>query len=148
MNEAWAPISPGRLDELMQAIRPDADEAARRSRSDCVEGAIGNAVLAASYTQDSDEPDVLHVAAYLMRSLVKNHCYVDGNKRIAWLATLEVLAVHAMATIEADQDEAAALVEDVATGAVDVPALIVWLGKHLAPYVCDRGRPDPRADDA
>ncbi len=57
---------------------------------------------------------------------------MDGNKRIAWLACLEVLAVHALATIEADQDEAAAFVEGV-VGQANVAPIVEWLAIHLAP---------------
>lgn len=45
--------------------------------------------MAAMYEQDADEPDPLIVAAYLLRSLCQNHRFVDGNKRVAWLAALE-----------------------------------------------------------
>jgi death-on-curing protein len=133
MNEEWTPTTVERLDELMAALRPDEQPSGRRPRQGCVEGAIGNAVLAASYAQETDEPDILHVAAYLMRSLARDHCYVDGNKRIAWMATLDVLAVHAATTLDVDQDEAAGTVEAVATGTMDVPALITWLADHLVP---------------
>jgi death-on-curing protein len=106
----------------------------RRSREGCVEGAIGNAVLAAGYAaQEGDEPDILHVAAYLMRSLARLHCYTDGNKRIAWLATLDVLAVHTATTLEVDQDEAAETVVAVATGVMGIPDLCTWLAEHLVP---------------
>lgn len=137
MNDSWTPTTPERLAQLMAAIRTDQPAGNLAPRDGCVEGAIGNAVLAASYAQETDEPDVLHVAAYLMRSLARDHCYMDGNKRMAWLATLEVLAVHSATTVDADQAEAAAMVEQVATGAVDVPALIQWLGDHLVPWSAD-----------
>lgn len=103
----------------------------------CVEGAIGNALMAPLYEQNHpsfDEPDPLLVAAYLLRSLSKNHCFVDGNKRAAWLAALEVLAVGAHLTIMADQVEAADFVNAIASGVVpDVAAITRWLAARLIP---------------
>lgn len=125
------PITPERLNALMAKLRPGSSALA--PREGCVEGAIGTAVNSASYHLDSDEPNDLHVAAYLLRSLAKNHCYIDGNKRIAWLACLEVLAVHSAVTIEADQDEAAEVVERVAQGQMAIDELINWLAMRLCP---------------
>lgn len=127
------PISPARLAKLMADLRPDADAAARVPKSGCVEGAIGTAVQGALYYQDRAEPDPLHVAAFLLRSLAQNHCYQDGNKRIAWLAMLDVLWVHASLAIDADQEEAAAVVNQVATRQCSIEDLIVWLADHLVP---------------
>jgi death-on-curing protein len=82
----------------------------------------------------SDELDPLMVAAYLLRSLTKNHCFVDGNKRAAWLAALEVLAVGANLTIKAGQVEAAEFVNATASGAVpDVATITRWLAVRLIP---------------
>lgn len=126
------PITPERLAALMAALRPGASD--QSPREGCVEGAIGNAITAASYASDSNEPDGLQVAAYLLRSLARNHCYIDGNKRIAWLACLEVLAIHSAVTVYADQDEAADVVERVAQGNMDVPELTIWLASKLGPF--------------
>ncbi len=58
-------------------------------------------------------------AAALLHSLARNHPLVDGNKRLAWLATTVFLDLNAYATALTD-DEAFELVMDVATGAADV----------------------------
>lgn len=75
--------------------------------------------------------DVLHVAAFLLRSLAKNHCFLDGNKRLAFMVAREVLEVHALVTLEAEQEEVAAVVISVATGTIDVPELVQWMQDHL-----------------
>lgn len=103
----------------------------------CVEGAIGAAVQGASYTRNSSsEPiDPLLMAAFLLRSLVQNHCFVDGNKRVAWLAALDVLAVGASLTLEADEEEAADFVLRIADGtARSIPAIVDWLAEHLVAW--------------
>ena len=126
-----APITIERLDAIMLSLRPHVTPEERRPRPGCLESAIGNALNAASYQQDTEEPDVLWITAFLMRSLAKNHCYLDGNKRIAWLAGLDVLAVHGAMTLDVDEDKAAATVEALAKGELDVPALTGWLGEHV-----------------
>lgn len=101
-------------------------------RPGCVDGAIGAALTAAMYEQDANAPDPLLVAAYLLRSLCQNHCFVDGNKRVAWLAALEVLAAGAHLTIAADQVEAAVFVIAVAEGHIQSAAEITaWLANRL-----------------
>jgi len=55
-------------------------------------------------------------AAYLFH-LVKNHAFVDGNKRIAALAAAVFLEINGV-TITADEDEFEKLVMDAAKGSV------------------------------
>lgn len=124
-------LSPERLDALMADLRPGSAALARRPKPGCIESALGNAPTAAAYALGSDDPDPLVVAAYLLRSLARNHCYEDGNKRIAWLATLEFLWVHAQCTLAADPVEAAEIVVRVADGSLDVPELVTWLADHV-----------------
>lgn len=121
-------ITAARVHEL---YRKATGASAEGARAGCVEGAVANAGTAARYARESDEPDPLLIAAYLLRSLAKNHCYVDGNKRVAWLACLEVLAVGASVTVEEDQEAAAMFVESVATGALDVEGVVHWLADRL-----------------
>ena len=63
-------------------------------------------------------PDLLTKAAALMHSLARNHPLVDGNKRLAWLATYVFLAKNGV-TLEPPDDEAYDLVVAVAAGDVD-----------------------------
>lgn len=58
-------------------------------------------------------------AAALLHSICSNHALVDGNKRLAWLATLAFLAINGI-TVEMPDDEAFELVMGVAEGSVDV----------------------------
>lgn len=63
-------------------------------------------------------PDDLTKAAALLHSLARNHPLVDGNKRLAWLATYVFLAKNGI-VLDADDDSAYALVIGVASGAID-----------------------------
>ncbi len=58
-------------------------------------------------------------AAALLHSLARNHTLVDGNKRLAWLATVVFLDINGAAP-DVDDDSAFTLVMDVAAGAADV----------------------------
>jgi death-on-curing protein len=51
--------------------------------------------------------------------VARNHALVDGNKRLAWLATVVFLDLNGQAP-DLDDDEAFQLVMDVAAGAADV----------------------------
>jgi death-on-curing protein len=63
-------------------------------------------------------PDLLTKAGALMHSLARNHPLVDGNKRLAWLATWVFLAKNGT-MLDPDNDAAYRLVVDVAAGAID-----------------------------
>jgi len=65
-------------------------------------------------------PTLLDKAAALLHSLCKNHGLVDGNKRLAWLATDVFLRINEV-VIEMSDDAAFALVMGVADGSLDVP---------------------------
>lgn len=73
--------------------------------SKCINGAYTSAMYNA--TVDSNvfkEPDMLVFSAYLFMYLVKNHCFTDGNKRVAWMALVDQLAMLKV-TIAASQEE-------------------------------------------
>jgi death-on-curing protein len=58
-------------------------------------------------------------ATALLHSLARNHPLVDGNKRLAWLATAVFLDINGHAP-DLEDDAAFELVMDVAAGAADV----------------------------
>ena len=63
-------------------------------------------------------PGEVMKAAALLHSLARNHPLVDGNKRLAWLATLVLLDLNGLrCTLTAD--EAFTLVMEVAAGTLD-----------------------------
>ena len=63
-------------------------------------------------------PDLYTKAGALLHSLARNHPLIDGNKRLAWLATWVFLAKNG-AILDPDDDAAYQLVVDVASGAID-----------------------------
>jgi death-on-curing protein len=76
-------------------------------------------------------PELLDKAAALLHSLARNHPLVDGNKRLAWLATYVFCAKNGV-ELDPDDDDAYALVVGVAAGEIDDVATIA---ARLATYV-------------
>jgi death on curing protein len=63
-------------------------------------------------------PELHLKAAALLHSLARNHPLVDGNKRLAWLATYVFLDINGQAPF-ATQDDVFDFVMAVASGALD-----------------------------
>lgn len=102
----------------------------------CPAEKIGNAKNAVLYAaNDNDDPDLLSAAAYLIVYLAKGHCYIDGNKRIAWLAALRLLHINGI-ELRGDETEAASLIERVAQSQADVAEVIAWLGRAELLFAC------------
>ena len=63
-------------------------------------------------------PDLLTKGAALLHSLARNHPLVDGNKRLAWLATYVFLAKNGV-RLDPDDDAAYEFVIAIASGELD-----------------------------
>jgi death-on-curing protein len=77
-------------------------------------------------------PGLWHKAAALMHSLVKNHPFVDGNKRAALTATGLFLELNGY-TMMATNEEALDFTRQVVLDEVDVEAMAAWLEGHTRP---------------
>lgn len=67
-------------------------------------------------------------AGALLHSLARNHPLVDGNKRLAWVATRLFYLANGRVLL-APEDEAFELVMAVAEGRLDVPEIAASLGR-------------------
>ncbi len=67
-------------------------------------------------------PSISLKAAALLHSITNNHALVDGNKRLAWLATTVFLDLHGLMPSLSD-DEAFDLVWEVASSSMDVESI-------------------------
>jgi death-on-curing protein len=76
-------------------------------------------------------PTLALKAAALLHSLARNHALVDGNKRVAWLATVVFLDLNSYEPDLSD-DEAFELVMEIAEGVVDVEQIAHRL--RIAPH--------------
>lgn len=78
------------------------------------------------------QPDVADFAASYGVGLAKNHAFVDGNKRAAFLAVGMFLAVNGY-RLRATQADATLTVIDVAAGVIDEAAFAQWIRDHIQP---------------
>lgn len=70
--------------------------------------------------------------ASLGRSLVCNHAFVDGNKRVGFAAMAVVLRFNGYELV-CTSDDAERMVLDIATGRFDLLQIAAWLEKHAVP---------------
>jgi death-on-curing protein len=74
-------------------------------------------------------PTVQAMAAHLAFSLIKNHPFLDGNKRIGMLAMLIFLDKNGT-PIVCTNDELETMGLGLAQGSIDEAALIEWIEAH------------------
>jgi death on curing protein len=79
-----------------------------------------------------EEPDVAALAAAYGVGLAKNHPFVDGNKRAAFLSIGLFLAINGCRLV-ATQVDATLTMLDVAAGTLDEDGLADWIRRHLQP---------------
>jgi death on curing protein len=85
---------------------------------------------AATFGGDDLYPDVPAKTAALMHSLVLNHPFVDGNKRVGAHAALLFAAANGFECI-ATPDEIVQLTLQLAGGEIGVEALAIWFRQRL-----------------
>jgi len=78
------------------------------------------------------EPDAADLAAAYGYGAAKNHPFVDGNKRAAFLAAGLFLAMNGL-RLRASQAEATVAVFTLAAGELDEAAFAAWLRLHRQP---------------
>jgi death-on-curing protein len=77
------------------------------------------------------EPDVCDLAAAYAYGLAKNHPFVDGNKRAAFLGAGLFLVLNGM-RLTASQADATIAMFSLAAGDLDEAAFAEWLRRHSA----------------
>jgi death-on-curing protein len=93
-----------------------------------LESALARPLNLAAY----GEPDLAELAASYGVGLAKNHPFVDGNKRAAFLAVGLFLALQGQRLV-ASQAEATVVMLDVAAGTFDEATFAQWLRAHTQP---------------
>jgi death on curing protein len=78
------------------------------------------------------QPDVADLAASYGVALAKNHAFVDGNKRVAFLAVGLFLAMNGY-QLKSTQADATLMVLSVAAGDIDQIAFAHWIRTHIKP---------------
>lgn len=75
-------------------------------------------------------PTIIEKSAALLEGLVKNHPFIDGNKRIAYFV-FRAFLLSEDRNIDATQDEKYALVINVASGRWSSIEIIKWVKHHI-----------------
>lgn len=91
-----------------------------------LESALPRPVGLWSYKADATLPEL---GASLCIGLVRNHPFVDGNKRTGFLATYTFLSINGL-KLEADQEDVVSTIEGVAVGSVSESDLATWLAER------------------
>jgi death-on-curing protein len=78
-----------------------------------------------------DHPDAADLAAAYAFGLARNHPFLDGNKRTAFVVMELFLSLNGW-TLDADDAECISTMESVAAGDLPEKNLAVWLRSHLA----------------
>jgi death-on-curing protein len=99
-------------------------------RPELLESAV--ALLQATMLGAELYPHLFQKAAALLRSISQNQPFLDGNKRIAWIATRTFLAANGF-DVRADADEGLKLMIDLAERKLDVDEVAAFLATHAAP---------------
>ncbi|MGZ3299277.1 MAG: type II toxin-antitoxin system death-on-curing family toxin [Asticcacaulis sp.] len=92
-----------------------------------VESALSRPVNLAAY----GEPDCAALAAAYAYGLAKNHGFVDGNKRTAWVVARLFLADNGF-RLAFDKVDAIRTVEDLAAGKLTEDELAAWFRTRIA----------------
>jgi len=74
-------------------------------------------------------PDIFQKAAALLESLIKNHPFIDGNKRTAISSTGLFLRINGY-SLETSQKELEDFTLNMATGKISVTAAAKWLKQY------------------
>lgn len=86
----------------------------------------------------ADEADAVFLAALLATAIVRNHPFIDGNKRTGFVLGILFLELNGYA-FRAAQDEASAAVLALAAGETDETAYATFLRGRSDPVAAARG---------
>ena len=94
------------------------------------EGLLDSALARPLNLAAYEKPDVAALAASYALALVKNHAFVDGNKRVGFLAMGLFLYLNER-RLTASQADATVTMLAVAAGEIDEAALARWIRQNL-----------------
>jgi len=97
------------------------------------EGLLESALARPMHIQAcSDSPSIVQMSAAYMAGIVRNHPFVDGNKRTGFVVGVLFLELNGY-RFGATEEEATQVVLNLAAGKLDDAALAHWLAANSAP---------------
>ena len=126
MSVEWKWLDP----HVVQAIHKS--QLARHGGLDGVrdQGLIESALARPRNLAAYGDPDAADLAAAYARGIAKNHGFLDGNKRTAWVAARTFLADNGF-DLRFDQIEGFRFMQSVADGSPDEAAAADWFRSRL-----------------
>ncbi len=95
------------------------------------EGLLESALARPPNAQSYGQPDLAELAALYALGIARNHPFVDGNKRTAYVAMETFLRLNGMRFAASDPEAVVAMV-DMAAGALSAPEFILWVRDHAS----------------
>jgi len=77
-----------------------------------------------------DKPDIIAMAAAYTAGIVRNHPFIDGNKRTGFLVGVLFLELNGY-RFTATEESAAQAILSLAVGTLDEPALATWMRANV-----------------
>ncbi|HUP26620.1 MAG TPA: type II toxin-antitoxin system death-on-curing family toxin [Candidatus Limnocylindrales bacterium] len=96
-----------------------------------LEAAIGS--MKQEVFGESLYPTIFEKAAVLMRGIIADHPFVDGNKRTGMMSALIFLNLNGWDTSLLTDKELEDFAVQVATDHLDIPVIAAWLKAHSKP---------------
>jgi death-on-curing protein len=94
------------------------------------QGAIESALARAPNLDTYGEPDAADLAAAYAFGIARNHGFVDGNKRTAWVIARVFLADNGC-LLKFDPQDAVRVTEMLAAGKIDEQELAAWFRQRM-----------------
>ena len=99
------------------------------------QGLLETALSRAQNLSAYGDPNAFQLAAAYAYGIAKNHPFVDGNKRSAFLASASFLAWNSR-ELNATEMDVAIIFQDLAAGKIEEAELATWFKRH-----CEYGSP-------
>ncbi len=93
-------------------------------------GALESALGRAQNRFHYGENDLASLAASYGFGIAKNHAFVDGNKRAAFLAIITFLGLNGI-DFDVPEPDAVVMIRDLAAGEIDEEGLARWIRDNL-----------------
>ena len=134
MSRSWRWINKSALIMLHDESLAEHGGGAGVRNPGLLDSALSRPLNVLAYGDPQSPPDVATLAASYGVGLAKNHAFVDGNKRAAFLAVGLFLALNGW-RLQCSQAEATLTILAVAAGEVSEEELARWLRHHIVARV-------------
>jgi death on curing protein len=92
-------------------------------------GLLESALARARHVYADESDDIVVLAATYAHGIAKNHPFVDGNKRVAFVVTRIFLGMNGT-RFDPPEHEAVVMFENLASGGVAMDDFTRWVRKH------------------